>query len=280
MLGAHLTLQPILISEYNEDFEMLVIQVKVEATEIRVITGYGPQENQKRDKIMPFFTKLEEESVSAKLAKKSLVIQMDANSKLGKEVIPHNPREQSTNGAILVDILQRNELIVANSLTTKCSGFITRRRTTEVGVEESIIDFLIISADRLENFEEPNIDEEKEHALTKLTHSKNTVKKTISDHNVMISKFNLTTTKIEPIKKVEVFNFRNKENQEKFTKVTSTSTSLSEVFDTTENINIQTEKFIMKLDKCIHKSFKKIRIGSKKPTEYENLYAKWVEVRH
>ena len=280
MLGAHVMLQPILISEYNEEFEMLVVQVKVEGREIRVITGYGPQENQKSEKIMPFFTKLEEEIVSAKLAKKSLIIQMDANSKLGKEIIPNDPREQSPNGVILCDIIQRNELIVANALTTKCSGVITRRRTTEVGVEESIIDFLIISSDLVDNLEELIVDEEREHALTKLTHSKNTVKKVISDHNVMLSKFNLTGANSEPIKKVEVFNFKNKENQRKFTKETSTSTSLSEVFDTNENINIQTEKFLKRLDKCIHKSFKKIRIGSKKPTEYEKLYAKWVEVRY
>ena len=74
MLGAHVKLQPNLISEYSETFEMLVVQVRVEGREIRIITGYGPQENLKADKTMPFFSKLEEEVVSAKLANKSIII--------------------------------------------------------------------------------------------------------------------------------------------------------------------------------------------------------------
>ena len=39
---------------------MLVVQVKVDEKEIRVITGYGPQENLSAEKTMPFFSKLEE----------------------------------------------------------------------------------------------------------------------------------------------------------------------------------------------------------------------------
>ena len=175
MLGAHVKLQPVLISEYTETFEMLVVQIRVDGREIRVITGYGPQENQKSDKVMPFFSKVEEVIVSAKLANKSIIIQLDANSKLGKNVIPKDPKDQSPNGAVLADIIDRNALIVANSLETKCSGVITRRRTTEGRVEESVIDYVIISADLLDDIEELIIDEKKEHALTKLTHSKNTV---------------------------------------------------------------------------------------------------------
>ena len=96
----------------------------------------------------------------------------------------------------------------------------------------------------------------------------------------MISKFNLTVPKSETPKMVEVFDFKNKANQEKFREATSTSTYLSEVFETTENINIQTKQFIKRLNKCIHKSFKKIRIGKRKPSEYERLYAKWTEIKH
>ena len=280
MLGAHVKLQPVLISEYSETFELLVVQVKVEGREIRLITGYGPQENQTTDKTMPFFSKLEEEIVCAKLANKSVIIQMDANSKLGREVIPNDPKNQSPNGAILSDIIERNGLIVANSITSKCKGVITRRRTTDVGVEESIIDFLIISADLLDNIKELFIDEEKEHALTKITHCKKTVKKVTSDHNVMLSKFSLTIPKSKITKRVEVFNYRNKANQAKFTELTSSSTYLSEVFNTTENINIQTEVFLKRLNKCINKSFKKIRLGTSKPSEYERLYKRWVEVRY
>ena len=230
---------------------------------------------------MPFFSKLEEEVVSAKLPNKSIIIQIDANSKLGESVIPKDPKEQTPDGAVLADILERNALIVANSLSTKFSGVITRSRITEGGrVEESVIDFVIISADLLDDLEELIIDEHKENALTKITHSKNTVKKVTSDHNVMISKFSLTMPKIKPSNKVEVFNFRNKVSQRKFKIATSNNSRLSEVFDTEKDLNIQTEQFLKRLDKCIKKSFKKVRLGTKKPTEYETLYARWVETRH
>jgi hypothetical protein len=142
------------------------------------------------------------------------------------------------------------------------------------------VDFVIISADLLDDLEELIIDEKREHALTKITHSKTTVKKVTSDHNVMLSKFSLNMPKIKPPKKVEVYNFGNKVNQEKFKVVTSNCPSLSDVFDTEEDLNIQTEQFLKRLDKCIKKSFKKVRLGTKKPTEYETLYARWVETRH
>ena len=50
----HKALKPVLIKEYNEDFELIVVEVKVANKEIRIITGYGPQENWPEDKRMPF----------------------------------------------------------------------------------------------------------------------------------------------------------------------------------------------------------------------------------
>ena len=48
---------------------------------------------------MPFFAKLEEEILSAKLGNKSVIIQMDANSKLGNTIVPNDPNQQTPNGA-------------------------------------------------------------------------------------------------------------------------------------------------------------------------------------
>ena len=98
---------------------------------------------------------------------------MDANSKLGNTIIPNDPKQQSQNGVVLAEIIKRNALIVANSLPDKCKGLITRRRTTQDLVEESIIDFLILSADLVGDLKEFIIDENKEHALTKITMQKN-----------------------------------------------------------------------------------------------------------
>ena len=44
MLGIHKFLEPLLIEEYSDDFELIVAKIKVANKEIRLITGYGPQE--------------------------------------------------------------------------------------------------------------------------------------------------------------------------------------------------------------------------------------------
>ena len=58
---------------------MVVVDVKAAHKEIRVLTGYGPQENWPVTARMPFFLALEEEIAKAELAGKSLIIQLDAN---------------------------------------------------------------------------------------------------------------------------------------------------------------------------------------------------------
>ena len=45
MLGLHVGLNPVLIEEYNTEFELLVVEIELSNTRLRVITGYGPQEN-------------------------------------------------------------------------------------------------------------------------------------------------------------------------------------------------------------------------------------------
>ena len=130
MTGVHMAHQPVLISEYSDIFEMIVVEIRASDKEIRVINGYGPQENLDVGDRMPFFSTLEEEIVSAQMSSKSIIIQMDANSKLGKDIVPQDNHEQTANGAALAGIIQRNALVVVNSLENKVSGAITRRRVT------------------------------------------------------------------------------------------------------------------------------------------------------
>ena len=65
-----------------------MVEVEAQNMNIRVITGCGPQENLDEDKRMPFFVALEGEIVKSELAGKSIIIELDANSKLGKHLIP------------------------------------------------------------------------------------------------------------------------------------------------------------------------------------------------
>ena len=81
MVGIHKSFEPVLIEEYEDTFELLVIEIVVENKEIRVISGYGPQESWTDEEKMPFFVSLEEEIIKANSSGKSTLLQFDANSK-------------------------------------------------------------------------------------------------------------------------------------------------------------------------------------------------------
>ena len=55
LLGLHVGLEPVLISEYSDTFELLVVEIKIGDKSVRVITGYGPQENWIESDKTPFF---------------------------------------------------------------------------------------------------------------------------------------------------------------------------------------------------------------------------------
>ena len=55
-------------------------------------------------------------SLKAEMAGKSIIIEVDANSKLGPDLIPGNKHQQSDNGRILTGVIKRQNLIIGNSL--------------------------------------------------------------------------------------------------------------------------------------------------------------------
>ena len=183
MIGAHESLNPILIKEYSDEFELIVIEITIKEKYIRVITGYGSQEAWKSEDKMPFFLALEEEVAKAEIAGKSVIIGFDANSKLGPKWIKQDPHSESQNGNILGGIIQRYALIVANGDPEKCSGAITRRRATVDGVEVSAIDFIILSQDIESAYVSLDIDEDKIYSLTSCAGTKKGPVTKDSDHN-------------------------------------------------------------------------------------------------
>ena len=85
----HQDFNPKLIEEYNDPFELLIVEIEVDKRSIRVITGCGPQENWEESRRLSFFIALEAEIVKSELAGKAVIIEMDANSKLGEKYIPN-----------------------------------------------------------------------------------------------------------------------------------------------------------------------------------------------
>ena len=243
LIGAHKSLEPILIHEYSEEFELLVVEINIGGKYIRIVSGYGPQETWAIEKRMPFFAALEEELTKSELAGTSVLVCFDANSKMGPSFIPGDPHTQSENGKIMEGIIERHALTVANGIKDWSKGVITRSRTTVNGVEESVIDLVLISQDLVESLDTIVIDEEKLNALESLTKSKKSISVKKSDHNSIISKFKVKWDKEVKRCRVEHFNLKDINGLAKFKDMTSFDT-LSKVVEKEKDFNTLTKNFI------------------------------------
>jgi hypothetical protein len=277
LCAIHEDLNPKLIEEYNNPFELLVVEIEVQNKSIRIMTGVGPQENWDEDKRNPFFIALEAEVIKAHMSGKSVIVEIDSNSKLGSQYIPKDPHHMSPNGKMLARVIDNNALIVANSLS-KCKGLITRRRVTKYRTEESCIDVLLFSSDLQQHFTSLLIDEERKHVLTKIRNTKNGVVKKESDHHVLLSEFNnimFTTNNT----KHDIYNLKNVECQKRFREYTSKTRMLSSIFNSSDDIDILAKRFLKKLDGCIAMNFKKIRVSHVKESDEDKLYKKMRELK-
>ena len=218
MIAIHEDLNPKLVSEYNDEFELLVVEINADDKEIRVISGYGPQENWAEEKRLPFFITLETEIEKAELAGKDIIIEMDANAKLGTKYIPTDPHEITPNAALLAGIIDRHALTVGNG-NEKCKGTITRRRTTRDRNEQSVIDIVLFSIGLKKHLVSMIVDEEKLHVLTRIRKTKKGIRVKESDHNVIVTEFDCRVLKPKEREDYSVYNLKNKQCQLNFKKV-------------------------------------------------------------
>ena len=279
MIGVNKALEPLLIKEYNEEFELIVVEINIKNKIIRIMSGYGPQEHWNEAERIPFFLALEEEISKAEMQGTSIILEMDSNSKLGPDFIHNDPHQQTSNGKLLAGIVERHDLIVANGLSAVCVGKIKRRRVTVKSTEESVIDHMIISNDLVEELESMLIDEEGKHALTKIVKSKGATKSKQSDHNTIVSKFNICWNKKKKSERLEIYNLKNREGQKKFKELTTEDEELTMIFENVKNIDEATEIFINKVNNHIKSSFNKIRITEKINKEVEKLFSKRKQLR-
>ena len=108
---------------------------------------------------------------------------MDANAKVGWDVIEGDPHPTSNNGELLLDFVKRNNLVICNA-SDLCEGKITRKRITINGTEESIIDYIIVCQEMFMFLKSMKIDEN--NVLTSYSRKKITP----SDHRLLIGNFN------------------------------------------------------------------------------------------
>ena len=261
-IGAINAVEPVLVSEGDDESEIIVIEIKVANIKIRCICGYGPQENSKSEKKLTFWGKLSNEIEDALANDACVVFQMDGNLWAGPEVVKNDPNPCNSNGKLFIDFLKKfPQLTVVNSLDL-CQGLITRRRITTKRKEESILDYFVVCDRMLIFLDKMIIDEEKKFVLSNYTKVKGKHVKKDSDHFTTILEMNIEYTEKKP-ERVELFNFKDKECQKKFFEMTNNSTNLTECFLTDGNVDEQATKWFKRLKGIFYSSFRKIRHTSR-----------------
>ena len=167
---------------------------------------------------------------------------------------------------MFLGVIERNDLIVGNA-TKLCHGIITRARSTIVGVEKSVIDFLVVCEELFAHMNEMTIDENSNYPIESHRKIGNKVKVTKSDHNMIIGIFLLKTLKEEKETRREIFKYNYKEGLHKFYEMTSKDI-LTKCFDE-EDITKASKKWLKELKNILQRSFKKVRIGTKKQINNE-----------
>ena len=90
LTAVHQNLQPVLIFE-DDNLEILVIQTVIGENDCRLINAYGPQETDNQEKIIEFYATLDQQVKSAMLEGCLVMIEMDANAKVGSNIIHDDP---------------------------------------------------------------------------------------------------------------------------------------------------------------------------------------------
>ena len=163
--GIDVNLDPVIVSSDNEnETEILTVQFRAGDIQFRVINAYGPQES--NTDVLEFWQSLESEIISAKDNNCKIIIQLDANAKVGKQVIKEDPNDVTANGQLLLDLVKRQNLRILNTLDV-CDGVITRERKRLHFTEKSVIDYIITCEDLSENVQHMLIDDDRKYTLTR-----------------------------------------------------------------------------------------------------------------
>ena len=265
-IGCIRELNPVWVKEGQNDVEALSVNIFVKNMTIRCCVAYGCQENEESDKKDAFWNYLDEEVIEAKESGAGLVIQFDGNLWAGNKIIPGDPRGQNKNGKLFEQFLTRNShLTVINSLEL-CEGLITRRRYKNEKLEESILDFFVVCNLILPHVKRMVIDEDKKHVLTNYEQVRKGGKAADTDHHTEFIDVDLKIMTGKPERR-EIWNFKKKESQVTFKKVTSETNNFSNCFKNDYNLERQVEDWKNLLFSTFNRTFKKVRVTKSKPSK-------------
>ena len=265
LIACKSSLVPVLIFEGTSECEVLVVQIKINDNLcIRIIAGYGAQECAPPVVREAYRNSIEEQVSRAKLSGCMIVIAEDANAKLGPELIPGDPHPRSENGKLLASMIERQNLKIVNA-SDKCTGGpITWQRTVNNKVENSCIDFLLVSKELESQLKEAIIDKDQLYALTKFSTTKGNPDIKRSDHYSLIAKFEVEL-KAEIKRREEIFKLRDAEGLLKFQTMTTKCNSIKQCIDETSDLETACNKWFKEVKRIMHQCFAKIKITSKPP---------------
>ena len=253
---------PVWVREGNDQVEAISVDIFLKNMKIRCCCAYGPQENDPVEKKLAFWKYLDYEVWEASKAGAGFILQFDGNLWAGSKILPGDPRIQNKNGKLFAEFLLRNpNLTVVNSLS-KCQVLITRCRMKDGVLEESILDFFVVCSLVLPFVTQMVIDSSRQHILTNCKKGNDTGKAVDSDHFSEYMDLNLEVVKDKP-ERLELFNFKEKESQEKFRVLTSETSKFTECFSGKIPLEKEIDNWRKVLKSFCHQSFKKIRIKQK-----------------
>ena len=278
-LGCAKELQPVWVREGNNQVEALSIEIFVRNMQIRCCIGYGPQENDNIEINEEFWKYLDEDVYQASVTGSGFILHFDGNLWAGSKIIPGDPRPQNKNGRLFQSFLERNpHLSVVNALP-QCEGLITRRRMKNGVLELSVLDFFVVCERVLPFVQKMVIDEEKQNILTNYKAVRSGGVAVDSDHLTQIMDLDLKYVSEKP-QRVEIFNFKEKEAQILFKKLTSETDVFSNCFLNKSPLSLQVKMWRSTLESYCQKSFRKIRIRKKFVKPLKQHISKLIDERN
>ena len=258
----NMKLDPVEIQSENNNPDVLIVQCKLSNYRVSLINGYGPQESESLSEKMEFFNCLEVSIIKSRMRGDFICVQLDANSKIGMENIIDDPNHISPNGQILLDIVERNDLIILNC-TEKCIGTITRVRKSQVLDEKSVLDYFVVCEQFYQLVTSMEIDEKRKFVLTKYSSTLGVKSVVESDHNLLICKLNIKWNKKVKSDRQEVLKLKDSEGLLTFFDETSNCRQLVDLSQKSDSIEDDTKEWLKAVKHLMHKSFKTVRISTK-----------------
>ena len=263
-IACKISLEPAKVYEGDDENEVLVVQVKMMNMDIRIIAGYGAQECAPTVIREKYRTTIEEQIIRSYLAGCEVIVAEDANAKLGPDTIPNDPHITSENGKLLNGMIRRQNLTLVNA-SYKCEGGpITRSRIVDGRIEESCIDFILLSPKIGELLVNALIDKKRVYALTKYCTTKGNPSVKKSDHYSLIAHFKIKENISIPIRR-EIFKLRDDNGLCRFKEMTTNNAKLRNLFLEDMNVEDRCNKWYKLISKLMHQCFKKVKITDRPP---------------